>query len=717
MAGRYTKSGEQVRFDASVQDVKRGRSQSITEQASSDKDVLPAVDRLAQQIRQSLSLSQDIVKELQSQAFRPSSSSMSALRAYDEGLQLARQGNNLGAQKKFEAATQADSQFALAFSRLAQTYSALGYDNEAERYSRLALDLSQQLPATERYLIEAGNARIVNDNQKAIEAYENLAKASPYDPDIQFALARTYEAASDFDKSREHYAKTLEQDPKYVDALLASGRVEIKAGKPEAGLNYLNRAYDLSVQLDNQEAKAAILQAKGVAYRLMNKPEDALRNYQDSMEIKRAIGDQRGIGVSLNEMASAQVMLGKPDEAESTYNQALKIRREIGDKQGIGDTMIDLANLYSDRGKLDQALDLYKQSLQVQRDLQDESNQAMCLNNIGTAYLSKGQYQDALTYYQQALTLRQKLNVPEDLAETVRNIAVADTKLGEYDQALADYLKALDLWRGSGDPRGMAMSSYDMGTVFSYQGKFGAALKARQDALKGFRDAKDSSNWMAVALIGYGEALAQLGRGDEGKPSFDEALTIARQLKNQSTVAQVYFAEGKASSYRGDSSGAKNLFEQARESARQAKDPEQTLLAEVALARNDLVRTTGTASIVNLRKLSAQAESQGLRYESLQCHVDLAQALIAAKALPEARTELERSLTQAEKRGMKLLQSRAEFLLGEDFRLGGNNSLARDHYNRALQILSDIQKEAGDSRISQRADFASTTESAKRWLN
>ena len=712
--GQYTKAGDHVRIEATLRDLKQGRNQTLREESSSDKDLLPAVDRLAQQIRQNLSLSQDVIRELQAQAFRPSSTSIDALRNYNQGLELVRQGNNLEAQKKFEAATQADPQFALAFARLAQTYANLGYDNEAERYSRQAVDLGQQLPAAERYLIEASNARITNDNQKAIDAYENLAKASPYDPDIQFALAQAYEAASDFDKAREHYAKVLEQDPKYVDALLGSGRVEIKAGKPEAGLNYLNRAYDLSVQLDNQEAKAAILQAKGVAYRLMDRPQDALRNYQDSMEIKRAIGDRRGIAGSLNEIATAQVMLGQPDAADKSYNEALKIRREIGDKGGIGNTLIDLANLYSDRGKLDQALSLYKESLQIQRDLQDESNQALCLNNIGTAYLSKSQYQDALTYYQQALALRQKLGVADDLADTVRNVAVANTKLGQYDEALKDYLKALDLWRDSGDGRGTAMSAYDMGTVFSYQGRFGAALNSRQDALKGFREAKDSSAWMATALIGYGEALAQVGRGDEAQPYFDEALTIARQLKNPSTMAEVYYGEGEVATYRGDFKAARSFYEQALRSASQAKDAEQSLLARNALARNDLKRGDAAAAVASLRSLAVQAESQGLKYESLRCHLDLAEGLIITKALPQARTELERTLTQTERLGLKYLQVRAEFLLGNDFRAGGSSSLANDHYRRALQLLNDIEKEAGNSRIMKRADFAAIAEQAKR---
>ena len=45
------------------------------------------------------------------------------------------------------------------------------------------------------------------------------------------------------------------------------GRVEIKGGDPQAGLDPLNKALNLAIQLDNQEQKALILHAIGIAYR------------------------------------------------------------------------------------------------------------------------------------------------------------------------------------------------------------------------------------------------------------------------------------------------------------------------------------------------------------------------------------------------------------------------------------------------------------------
>ena len=94
--------------------------------------------------------------------------------------------------KRFQSSVQQDPEFALAYAKLGQTYASLGYDDEAAQASRKAVDLSNNLPARERYLIIAGNARIVNDTQKAIEYYGDMAKASPEDTDIQFALGSLY---------------------------------------------------------------------------------------------------------------------------------------------------------------------------------------------------------------------------------------------------------------------------------------------------------------------------------------------------------------------------------------------------------------------------------------------------------------------------------------------------------------------------------------------
>ncbi len=713
--GQYARFGEQIRIDATLLDLKHNRRAPLKIEAASEKEIPGTVDGLAELIRKNLAVSSDVLKELKASSFQPSSKSVPALRDYNQGVQLLRNGKNLEAVKTLQAAVKEDPQFALAYSRLAETDSALGYDSDAEKYSRKAVELSQQLPLAERYLIEANHARIMKDNKKAIEAYENLAKTFPDNADVEYTLGNLYVEKGDYDKARSQFSKILNSDPKNIKALWQMGVVEIMKDDPQAALDPLNKGLSLSVQMDNQEQKGLILLSMGISYRLMNKPEEALRNYQESLAIQHRIGQKRGEAASLNEMAQVYSLLGKPDAALASFNEAMRVRREIGDKKEIGDTLIDLGNFYEDRGQHDQALKMLKESLQIQRDSGDETYQAMCLDRIGSIHVSKGEYEDALTYFQQALQLREKLKVPGEIVETVYNLADTDAKLGQYDQALSQYLRALDLYRSAGDKRGAAIDSYSMGSLFGYQGRYGAALNSKEEALKTLRELQDRSSWMAEILSGYGGALAEAGRWDEAQKALDEALSLARELKSQPLVAETLNFQGDAAYYRGDFKSAQTLYGQALEAASRTKDRDKVLISKVSLAKVAIQEGRSAAAISSLKSLAQEADGLGLKYLSVECSVDLAEALVNAKDYSSALQELEPVLGKVEKLGLRTLLARGHYLLATALRLTGNSAEATGHYREALRWLEEIRKEAGSNNVMQRADLNSMYTESARW--
>ena len=714
--GRYAKLGVQIRIDATLRDLKQERSTTLDVEAANQEAVPTAVDRLAQAIRQNLALSPSVVKELQAQAFKPSSKSLPALCDYNEGLQLSRQGKNLEAQKRFEAATKEDPEFALAYAKLGQTYAKLGYDDQADQASRKAVDLSENLPRQERYRIEASHAQVTKDYAKAIESYENLAKVSPDDTQIQFTLAGLYEDSGALDKAREHYTQVLKADPNDVEALLAAGRVHNKSGNPQGGLEYLNHALTLAIQLDNLEERATILQAIGAAYWLLNKQGEALRNYRESLAIKRQIVDKRGMAVSLDNIAQLQELSGNSGEALKSYQEALKLRREIGDKKGVGDTLIDLGGFYGDRGEHDQALRLDKEALLVERELGNERYQALCLNNIGSSYSYRGQYEDAITYFQQALQLREKLKDPGDIALTVHNLAETNTYMGQYNQALSYYVRALGLYRDANDKRGAAIESAAMGTLFAYQGRYGAAVNAKQEALQTFRELGDRSFWMIDILSGYGDALAQAGRQEESQKSFDEAMSLAREIKNDASVAQILNYQGDSFFYRGDFKSAESLYQQAISMGARTTDRGKVLISRFNLAKVAVKEGRSQAAISALKGLAQEAETLGLKYLSAECSIYLAEALVNIKSYAPARQELKRAVATTEKLGLRTLSAQGHYLLATTLRATGNGKEAASRYREAIRLLDQIRKEAGAERVMERADLKSIYTDSTHWL-
>ena len=163
--GQYTRFGNAIRIDATLQDLEHQVTVPLNAMAPNEGALLTAIAELAAAVRESLARgSPDILNELKSTAWKPSTSSFEALRMYDQGLALAREGKHQEALKSFDAATKADGNFALAFSGLAQSVldsrlrhggrpvlTACHEPGRGAASSREISDLGEPLPDHERH--------------------------------------------------------------------------------------------------------------------------------------------------------------------------------------------------------------------------------------------------------------------------------------------------------------------------------------------------------------------------------------------------------------------------------------------------------------------------------------------------------------------------------------------------------------------------------------
>jgi eukaryotic-like serine/threonine-protein kinase len=714
--GQYVKFGEEIRIDATLQDLEQQKTTPLKATAANQAAVLTAVAQLAGSVQQALAAgSSDVLKELKASAWRPSTQSFEALRLYNEGLNLSRNDDQQGAAKSFEAATAEDANFALAYSGLAETYAKLGYDAKAEQQSRRAMDLSQSLQPQERYLIAATHYRITKDNAKGIEAYENLLKVSPNNARLQFDLAGLYEQTGDLAKAQERFAKAVALDPKHVEGLTAVGRIAIKRGDPKASFQPLNNALSLSIQLKNEEARANVLQAIGVAYKLMGQPGDALKQYQESLAIKRQIGQKRGAAISLGEIAQIQELMGRPQEAVKSYNEALALQREIGDKAGTSLTLINLGDLLNGTlGRPDEALPRFREALSLTREAGDRTGEALALNNIGVAYLAKGEFSEAQTYFERALDIREQQKVPQEIADTLHNLGETLGRMGKYDQALKHYLSALDARRSAGDKRTAAIESYSIGTIYDYQGRYGAAVSAKSEALQAFRDLKQHDFWLGEILSGAGHSLALAGRADEASKNLNEALALARELKHSGLTAQVLRFQAESAFFRGDATSATQLAGEAALTASRGSDRSMDLWARFVAANISAAGEPPKGAAATLAQIGRSAQSAGLAYLSVYCALQQADVLLRSGDHSQARLLAEDTLARAETAGLRELRARSEYVIAAALRLSGN-AQARRHYTTALQLLEEMAREDGSQKVLERADLKAIHAECARW--
>jgi eukaryotic-like serine/threonine-protein kinase len=713
--GQFTRFGETIRIDATLQDLDRNANIPLNAMAPNESALLTAITALADSVRRDLARgSADVLNELESTSWKPSTASFEALRLYNEGLQLTQQGTHQAALKSFEAAIRQDANFALGYSALAQSYSNLGYDNEAQQSSRRAMGLSDALPPQEKYLISANHYRILNDVDKAIESYENLVKASPTSPMVQFDLGSLYEQAGRLDLAREHFARVVALDPKFVEGLLALGRVEIRRGNPRGSLEQLNGALSVAVQLNNDEARGNILQAIGIAYKRLDRPDEALRNYEESLAIKRRLGNKRGMAGSLGEIAQIQALLGNPKAAEQSYRSALALQREIGDKSGTSISLINLASLFSETlGRPDDALPLLKEALQLRREAGNPNGEAQVLNSVGNVYLAKGEYSEAQTYFERALEIRERSKIPGDLADTLHNLAETLARMGRYDQSLSRYHRALELRRTAGDRRGAAIEAYGIGTIFDYQGRYGAAVTSKSEALAAFRELKQRDMWLGEIMSGYGNSLSLSGRLADAAGVLDEATTLARELQNPTLTAQTLRFQAERLLFLGDVAGARKTAEQASQAAGRTSDRTLALQAQASAAMVAAAQQPNRQVAARLASLAQEADTLGLKALSIECGVARAQSLLGSGDRAAALQEIDRTLAKAEPLGFRLLLAKAHFVRGEALGGAGTADAGRE-YAAALRLLNEIRGEEGNQNVLKRADVADLYARAER---
>lgn len=712
--GQYTKSGDQIRIDAKLQDLKQQRTIPLNVEPASASALVKTVNTLSHSIQQNLSLSSGALKQVQAAAFAPTSSSVEAIKDFTQGLELAREGNHIEAVKQFEAATQADPNFALAFSMLGQTYARLGYDRKAEEAGSRSVELSGNLSPAEKYMIQAVNARIGNNFQSALDAYNKLSDLMPNDPQIQFNLGELHEQHGEYDKAHDHYTRALQSDAKHLEALRGLGHVESERGNPQASLDYLNRALSLAVELNNRQGKAAVLHNLGESYKLLNRPQDALKNFQDSFEIMQQIGDKKGMASSLDQTAVVYASLGRSSDAEKTYRQELDLRKELGDRDGLSLALIDYGSLLQDVGRTEDALANTKQALQIALQVGNQARQATCLENIGVMYAQMAKYDDALMYQQRAVDLLQKLKLPSDLAGNLNNLALTYATIGQFDQALNIYLQALDQARKTGDKTMISAISDGMADLFAIEGRFGAALSAQNEAVRNAQQLEQQSGtFLAESQADLASILSRLGRGQEAQKILDDSLNAARAAKNDTLTAKVLNFEGESFYYRGDFKSARPLFEGAQQAAIKSKDRIQNLTARFNLARL-AVKDGRAASVVGtLRALLKEADSLSVKYLSTKCSIALGDALLQTKDYSGAQDQLQSAVRKSEDSAMKSLLPEAHYLLSQVLRKKGNNADADRHLQQAAQLTEEMRKEANSDALLQRADLKPIVQAAK----
>jgi CHAT domain-containing protein/tetratricopeptide (TPR) repeat protein len=351
-----------------------------------------------------------------------------------------------------------------------------------------------------------------------------------------------------------------------------------------------------STAVDRERALAEAELARGHALRRSHEPElcragiasfeTAQRRFAELSLPRRRAEALLALGVVQRECRHERAALQTFMQAEPLFAGDPSLESVV--RQHRGEIRFGL-------GDLDGAIGEYRQVLELRHRLGDRKGEAVTSDNLGLALQLRGRYDEAAALFDRALALQQEGGDPLEWANTLLNRGHLHLQLGEVDRARERFSEALALFRQAKDRNREAAALNALGLLAQDAGRPGEALAPLQDALA--LRAPGSRGW-AVTLTTLGVTYRQLGRLEDARRAYAEALPIFRSLGDSRGQAHSLRNLGWLESTAGHDTAALDDFDRALGLFRELADPPETALtleekARVLRRRGDLEAARG----------------------------------------------------------------------------------------------------------------------------
>lgn len=317
------------------------------------------------------------------------------------------------------------------------------------------------------------------------------------------------------------FKKTLAQEP-VLDSLLKAerdyakedtGKVKLLNGiafylmnaNPDIGIEYAEKAINLSLKIGDKYSLAQSYNRRGVNYMRLNQSSKALEDFQKAAKIYESIGNKLKLADIYNNIGAMYVPLSNhKQDAFMYFNKAMAIHEAMGNKGQQAFMLLNIGFLYETMDSFATELKYLRKALPLyeQFHFNDKDAMSSIYAGLGTTYthiptnalfetgFRGSQYDTAMYYLQKALAMSKELGDEFGEALNVKSIGVVYLKQKKYAAAL-DYLyKGKELSRKSGSLSAEMDAAYFLAEAYKSSRKFDSAYKYYVQ----YADMKDSLN-------------------------------------------------------------------------------------------------------------------------------------------------------------------------------------------------------------------------------
>lgn len=258
-----------------------------------------------------------------------------------------------------------------------------------------------------------------------------------------------------------------------------------------------------------------------------------------------SIGFRKGLPKAKGFIALYLEMMGEIDSAFALQKEVAKEFEELGNWLWAGYGFRNIGLTYQQRGNYVLALDYMLRSLEIREKLRDTITIMETKQSIAFLHDRQGNDLEAIELNKEVLALAQAKQDSYFMSRSYQGIGIALDDLGRYEEALAHNLKALEISQliSDQDSRDVkylnATNKGNIGNNYFHLGDNESALKYTLEAYK-----EDSTNnepdGLVNKAINLGSIYLKLGDHENAKKYLDEGYALARYLKSNQRMQEVY---------------------------------------------------------------------------------------------------------------------------------------------------------------------------------
>lgn len=221
---------------------------------------------------------------------------------------------------------------------------------------------------------------------------------------LLFELSRSNEGLSYLERAYEIALELGEKDN--LSTITGNlGLVHSSLSNDVKALELLRFSEDISKELKTYDHLAIVSDNIATIFNKHGDYSKALEYFSKALELHTRSNAKDGIGRALGHIGSVYFSMNDLEKAEEYLFKALSIHEEIDYKRGIETWHEILGDIMLEKGNADEALNHFTKAIEVNRFLGNPITEAVHIGSIGDVHLHKGQLDEAYDYYNTALEI------------------------------------------------------------------------------------------------------------------------------------------------------------------------------------------------------------------------------------------------------------------------------------------------------------------------